>query len=60
MDADKPKRIINVPEDQRDQARAFYAVDFDMARARSAADKDRRIAENDALNRIQPGDTGIV
>lgn len=55
MDADKPTLSINLPQHERDQGRALYAVDFDMARARRAADKNRRIAENDALNKIQPG-----
>jgi hypothetical protein len=55
MDADKPKLSINLPQHQREQGRALYAVDFDMARARQAADKNRGIAEDDALNKIQPG-----
>ena len=55
MDAHKTQPGINLAQNERDQARALYAADFDMARARQAADKNRRIAENDALNKIQPG-----
>ena len=55
MDADKPTLSINLPQHEREQGRALYAVDVDMARARQVADKDRRITEDDALNKIQPG-----
>ena len=54
MDADKPKlstskRSINLGQGE-----------FEISRARSAAEKVRRIAENDALNLIQPADNIIV
>lgn len=54
MDAEKPKtRIIPAPE-EIDQARAEYAANFDMVRARDSADRARTIAEGESLNRIQP------
>ena len=55
MDADTPKLRINVPQHELDQARALYAVDFDMARARRAADESRKTEESEALNRIELG-----
>ena len=45
MDADKPEPSINLAQHELDKSRAMWA-----------AEKARRIAENDALNRIQPGD----
>ena len=53
MDADKPKLHINLDQHERDQARALYAVDFDMARAGYAADKAQEIDENDVLTRMR-------
>ena len=55
MDADKPSLYIRLPRDEPGEARAQYAADFEIARARLAAHQARKIAENDALNRIQPG-----
>jgi hypothetical protein len=55
MDADKLTSSNNFAQSDRDQARASYAADYDMARARRAADELRKVEENDALNRIQPG-----
>ena len=46
-DANRPKPSINVAQYERDQAGALYAVDFDTVRGRHAAEKDRRLAEND-------------
>ncbi len=43
MDADTPKTSINLSQNELDKARAQYA-----------ADKERKAAENDALNGIQP------
>jgi hypothetical protein len=54
MAADTPKTSPQPAQDQLDTARAQYAADYDMARARVAGAKARRIAENDALNKIQP------
>jgi hypothetical protein len=54
MDADKPQPSINLVQYQREQARALYAVKFDMARTRQAANKARKVDQNVALNRIQP------
>jgi RecA-family ATPase len=45
MDADTPKTSINLAQ-----------LELDKSKAQWAADKERRIAENEALNRIQPGD----
>ena len=45
MDADTPKISINLAQNELDKARAEWA-----------ADKARKIAEADALNRVQPGD----
>ena len=53
MDARKTQFGINLAQNERDQARALYAADFDMARARHAADKSRKTEESEALNRIQ-------
>ena len=44
MDADKPTLRVNPTPDEAT-----------MAQVRRSAEMDRRIAENDALNRIQPG-----
>ena len=55
MDADKLRLSIILAQDELAQVRAEYAADFDMAGGRQAADKARKIAENDSLNRIQPG-----
>ena len=44
MDADKPIPRINPAQDA-----------FDKTQAQYAANRARKIAENDALNRIQPG-----
>ena len=55
MDADKLRLSVILLQDELDQARAEYAADFDMARARHAADKADKIAEDDSLNRTQPG-----
>jgi hypothetical protein len=44
MDADTPKTSINLAQHELDKARAQWA-----------AEKERRIAENDDLNKIQPG-----
>ena len=44
MDADKPKLSVNPTPDEAT-----------MAQVRRSADMDRRIAENDALNRIERG-----
>ena len=52
MDAHKTPFGINLAQNERDQARALYAADFDMARARHAADKSRKTEESEALNRI--------
>lgn len=54
MDADKPstsspKRSINVGRSE-----------FEISRVRYAAEKARKIAESDALSRIQPGDNLIA
>ena len=45
MDANNPTSSINLTQ-----------VELDRSRATWAAEKVRRIAENDALNRIKPGD----
>lgn len=57
MDADKPTFSTIRSQDDRNEARSVYAADFEMARARNAASRARIIAENDDLNRIQPGVT---
>lgn len=54
MDADRPKFSINLPQYEQEQARTLYAVDFDMARARSAAEDARNADQNDARSRHQP------
>ena len=56
MDSDKPSLYIRLPVSEPGEARAQYAADFAIARARLEAHKARKIAENDALNRIQPSD----
>ena len=45
MDADKPKISINLAQNELDRARAEYA-----------AEKARKLAEADALSRVEPGD----
>ena len=45
MDADKPKISINLAQNELNRARAEYA-----------AEKARKLAEADALSRVEPGD----
>ena len=54
MDAKKLRLDVILLQDELQTVRAGYAADFDMARARNAADKAHRIAEDEGLNRIQP------
>ncbi|WP_037284220.1 hypothetical protein [Rubellimicrobium mesophilum] len=54
MDADKLRLNVILLQDELAQVRAGYAADYDTARARNAADKAHRIAEDESLNRIQP------
>ena len=65
MHATKLRLNVILLQDELQKVRAGYAADFDMARARHAADKDHRIAEDEsarlsretaALLGIAPGD----